>query len=96
MALPPNDSLKPHGIVLDRFMDAIMNGSPLIARADEGLHSLAMANAIMLSSATGRTVGLGEADQWETHLERLKASSTRQKKTSSGTMNFDESWNKTT
>lgn len=44
--------------MLQNFVDAILDGVPLIAPAPEGLHSLELANAILHSSLHGETVEL--------------------------------------
>lgn len=47
-----------HVAVLQNFVDAILDGAPLIAPAAEGLHSVELANAILLSTWTGGPVSL--------------------------------------
>ena len=47
-----------HVEIMQNFADAILNGAPLIAPAREGLHSVELANAMLLSSLTGKTVKL--------------------------------------
>ncbi len=47
-----------HVEVLQNFVDAILDGAPLIAPAAEGLHSVELANAILLSAWTGAPVEL--------------------------------------
>ncbi len=47
-----------HVEVLNNFVDAIRKGTPLIAPAVEGIHSVELDNAMMLSSLTGKTVEL--------------------------------------
>jgi predicted dehydrogenase len=44
--------------VLQNFVDAILDGKPLIAPAAEGLHSVELANAILMSSWTRSTIDL--------------------------------------
>lgn len=65
-ALPPTrervfafkDAGPQHVGILRNFTDAILRGKPLIAPAAEGIHSVELANAILLSSWTDRTVEL--------------------------------------
>jgi predicted dehydrogenase len=47
-----------HLEVLRNFVDAILDGTPLIAPAAEGIHSVSMANAMILSAWTGETISL--------------------------------------
>ena len=48
----------PHSEILANFTVAILDGVPLIAPAVEGLHSLELANAMLLSAWTSQTVEL--------------------------------------
>jgi predicted dehydrogenase len=47
-----------HSEVLGNFADAIIDRAPLIAPASEGIHSVELANAMLLSSWSGTTVDL--------------------------------------
>lgn len=47
-----------HTEVINRFIDAILNGTPLVADAIEGRASVELANAIILSSQLDQTVRL--------------------------------------
>jgi len=47
-----------HAAVLQNFVDAILDGEPLIAPAAEGLRPVELANAMLLSAWTDRTVEL--------------------------------------
>jgi len=47
-----------HVEVLQNFVDAILDGKPLIAPAAEGLHSVELANAILMSAWTRSTIQL--------------------------------------
>ena len=47
-----------HVEILQNFVDAILDGAPLIAPAAEGIHSVELANAILLSAWTGGAVEL--------------------------------------
>jgi predicted dehydrogenase len=47
-----------HAAILANFGEAILRGTPLIAPAAEGLASLALANAMLLSAWTGETISL--------------------------------------
>lgn len=56
--ITPDRSGNQHAAVMNNFVDAITNGAPLIAPAEEGLNSLALANAMLLSTWEKRTVEL--------------------------------------
>ena len=59
-----------HVEVLQNFVDAILDDKPLIAPAPEGIHSVELANAILLSSARNQTVDLPlDASAYEKHLQ---------------------------
>ena len=47
-----------HNEILKNFTDAILDGTPLIAPAEEGIHSVELANAILLSSWLAKPVDL--------------------------------------
>lgn len=56
LELPPAGGQ--HAGILQNFADAIRTGAPLIAPAAEGVHSLELANAMLLSTWLDRTVEL--------------------------------------
>jgi hypothetical protein len=61
-------------------VDAILDGKPLIAPAAEGIHSVELANAIVLSSARNETIELPlDSAEYEHYLERCVAASRREK-----------------
>lgn len=69
-----------HNGILANFVAAILDGSPLIAPAQQGINSLELANAFLLSTLENRTVQLPiDAALFETHLKKLIGSSTRKK-----------------
>jgi predicted dehydrogenase len=70
-----------HAAMLQNFVDAISSGAELIAPALQGLDSLALANAILLSSWQGQRVTLPlDSFAYQQQLEiRLARSSLRQK-----------------
>ncbi|HEY3376120.1 MAG TPA: Gfo/Idh/MocA family oxidoreductase [Armatimonadota bacterium] len=47
-----------HADILQNFVDAILDGTPLIAPAEEGINSVELANAMLYSSLTNSTVTL--------------------------------------
>lgn len=70
-----------HVEVLQNFVDAILDGQPLIAPAPEGIHSVELANAILFSSARNQTVELPlDAPAYERHLKEKFPTSRFRKK----------------
>jgi predicted dehydrogenase len=47
-----------HAGILTNFVDAILDGAPLLAPASEGIRSVELANAMLLSSFTNETIAL--------------------------------------
>ena len=47
-----------HGIILDNFVDAICNGTELIAPAADGINSVELANTMLYSSLMNKTIDL--------------------------------------
>ena len=47
-----------HNEIMQNFIDAVLDGKPLIAPAVEGIHSVELANSFVHSSVTGTTVRL--------------------------------------
>ncbi len=71
-----------HAEVLENFADAILQGNPLVAPAEEGIHSVELANAMLYSSLMGRPVDLPlDSAAYEAELMRLIAGSTFTKDT---------------
>lgn len=63
-----------HATITQSFVDAITEGKPLIAPAEEGLNSVEMANAIIMSSVLGKKISLPiDPDEYAEILEKLKA-----------------------
>ncbi len=70
-----------HRIILENFCDAIAGRAELIAPAAEGIGSIAMDNAIMLSSFEGKMVEIPvDEEAFEAKLEELIAKSVFRKK----------------
>jgi predicted dehydrogenase len=79
-----------HNGVLENFVSAILDGTPLIAPARDGLNSLELANAFLLSSLEKRVVQLPlDGALFNQHLQKLIAASTRQKPGVSGAVSDD-------
>jgi predicted dehydrogenase len=65
-----------HGTVIETFANAILRGDRLVAYAPEGLNSLMLGNAMMLSSFQGYPVELPfDEDEYEAKLQELIATS---------------------
>ena len=65
-----------HQAIFKNFADAILDGAPLIAPAEEGIHSVELGNAMLLSSTTDTTVRLPmDAARFEALLQNLIAQS---------------------
>jgi len=65
-----------HAVITQNFVDAILEGTPLIAPAEEGIHSVELANAMVYSSLTDQTVELPlDAVAYEEKLNQLIAES---------------------
>jgi len=70
-----------HVEITQNFVDAILDGVPLIAPAEEGIHSVELANAMLYSHFTGQTVELPlDAAAYERLLQELIANSRFEKK----------------
>ena len=69
-----------HRLIIENFANAVLGGEPLIVPAVEGLHSVMLGNAIMLSSFLDRTVELPiDGDLYERKLVELVQRSRFQK-----------------
>jgi predicted dehydrogenase len=67
-----------HEIVIQNFVDAILDGTPLIAPAEEGIHSVELGNAILLSSLQKRAIDLPlDAAEFEDYLKNKLIPSSR-------------------
>jgi predicted dehydrogenase len=75
--IPCNGSGGQHNEILQNFTDAILDGTPLIAPAEDGIRSVELGTAMLYSSFTGKTVDLPlDAAAYERHLKKLIKSST--------------------
>jgi hypothetical protein len=71
-SVPAEDGGESHLIILENFRDAILDGAPLVAPAEEAIRSLEIGNAMLLSGLLGKTVELPiDADLMERELRRL-------------------------
>lgn len=65
-----------HNVITQNFVNAIFDGEPLIAPAQEGLASVELSNAMIYSSLTKKTVELPlDAEAYAVELARLVQSS---------------------
>lgn len=75
------NAVLPHAIMVQNFVDAILDGKPLIAPGEEGIHSVELANAMIFSSLLGDTLELPlDGAAWEAKLNQLIVESKLQKK----------------
>ena len=66
---------------MQNFVDAILDGTPLIAPGYEGLGSVELANVLLYSSLLGQSVDLPmDGKAWEAKLNELIANSKHEKK----------------
>jgi len=69
-----------HNEILKNFTDAILDGTPLVSPAAEGIHSVELANAMLLSAWTDETIALPlDAARYEKCLQQKIAASARSK-----------------
>jgi len=79
--IPVKNAERPHALLMQNFVDAIIDGKPLIAPGAEGIHSLELANAITFSSLKDDTIELPlNAGAWERKLKELSKKPKRRKK----------------
>jgi len=70
--IPHEPMPAPHAAIVTNFVEAILKGTPLIAPGSEGVASLELGNAILLSSLKGREIPLPiDGCEYEQELERL-------------------------
>jgi len=79
--IPANGNGGQHNEIIRNFIDGILNGVPLIAPAEEGIRSVELANAMLYSSFTDRSIDLPiDASAYESMLKELIAESRFEKK----------------
>jgi len=80
--LPFENAATPHATMMQNFVNAILEGEPLLVPGAEGLNSVELANSSLYSSMLGRMIDLPmDGAKWEAQLNRLIAESTLQKRT---------------
>jgi predicted dehydrogenase len=94
--IPIDNAVNPHGILLQNFTEAILDGAPLLVPGAEGIHSVELANAMLYSSLLGQTVSLPmDGAAYEKKLNELIAGSKVQKKVIAvSTEDFTKSFNR--
>jgi predicted dehydrogenase len=79
--VPFENAPNPHATLMQNFVDAILDGVPLIAPGPEGIHSIELANVMLYSSLLGQTVELPmDSAAYEKKLHQLIAESKHEKK----------------
>ncbi|MDX9974517.1 MAG: Gfo/Idh/MocA family oxidoreductase [FCB group bacterium] len=82
---------KGHAAIVQNFIDAILDGAPLIAPAEEGLRSVELANAMIYSTLTNDTVQFPlDGATYESCLKQRIANSRFEKKVSERTASPDD------
>jgi len=82
---------KGHAAITRNFVDHVLDGAPLIAPAEQGIHSVELANAMIYSSLIDDTVELPlDAAAYEERLKRLIAESRFEKKVSETVASADD------
>jgi predicted dehydrogenase len=80
--IPFDDAPLPHAAITQNFVNAILDGQPLIAPGRDGVNSVELANAMVFSSLSGQTLELPMSGAaWEKKLQELIAQSKTEKKT---------------
>jgi predicted dehydrogenase len=79
--IPFENTANPHATLMQNFVNAILDGEPLIAPGEEGIHSVELANVMLYSSLLGETVQLPmNSAAYEKKLNELIAGSRTEKK----------------
>jgi predicted dehydrogenase len=79
--IPFENATNGHAMLMQNFVNAILDREPLIAPGAEGIHSVELANVMLYSSLLGQTVELPmDSAAYEAKLQELIQKSTRQKK----------------
>ena len=79
--IPFENAEMPHTTMVQNFVNAILDGEPLVAPGEEGIHSVELANVMVYSSLLGEMVELPmDGAAWEERLNRLIAESRVEKK----------------
>jgi len=69
-----------HRIITENFVAAVLDGTELIASAEEGIHGLELGNAMLMSGLTGKTVPIPtDRDAFDEMMKDLAKNSTFKK-----------------
>jgi predicted dehydrogenase len=83
----PKEEFSLHQKTIENFTDSIINNVPLTARGEDGVNSLMLANSILYSSLTGKTIELPlDSILYNDELKKLVGNSKFKK-------NLDTNWN---
>jgi hypothetical protein len=79
--IPFANAAAPHAALMQNFVNAILDGEPLIAPGADGIHSVELANGMVYSSLLKETIALPlDGGAWEAKLNQLIAESKLEKK----------------
>lgn len=79
--IPFDNASNPHAILVQNFVNAILDDEPLIAPGEEGIHSVELANVMLYSSLIDQTIDLPmDSAAYERKLNQLIAESKLEKK----------------
>src|SRR5580698_3775680 len=79
--IPFENATAPHAALMQNFVDAILDGTPLIAPGEDGIHSVELANVMLYSSLIDKTVELPmDSGAFEKKLKQLISQSKGKKK----------------
>lgn len=94
--LPIENASNPHAVLVQNFVDAILDGTPLIAPGADGMGSVELANVLLYSSLIEQTIELPmDSAAWERKLNQLIAESRYEKKVVQTTAeDFTKSFNR--
>ena len=88
--VPYDTAAGQHHLLTQNFVDAILDGAPLIAPGAEGIRSVELANAILYSSLENRTIDMPlDSAAYEAKLKQLIADSKFEKKVGAATTGED-------
>ncbi|MCP5518177.1 MAG: Gfo/Idh/MocA family oxidoreductase [Verrucomicrobiales bacterium] len=74
--IPFEDAPAQHATLMQNFVDAILDGTPLVAPGAEGMNSIELANSALYSSLTNQTIDLPlDGAAYEQKLQQLIADS---------------------
>jgi len=79
--IPFGDADMPHATYIQNFVNAILDGEPLLVPGEEGINSIELANSMIYSSLIDQTVELPlDSKAWEDKLNELIENSNFEKK----------------